>query len=311
MAAKSFVVVALAAAGAAAGGLSGFGAPPAVTVSPVNCVTDGSASEGNLVGARDDAAPRGSSSLSNVLDRSEADGPGASPGASDTLASRARAGSEEDPTSTGADRRTANAATSAGDGPLSSGAAARSDGSDTATATAGDAAVGDAAVGDAAAADEPAAEDLAQALADALAGSTTPAARRIAAALADEGFVAEERVAASEQDAAGAANRSAAGRSDDTGLGGSQAADDASSCTGPGVQREDAAGQTAATGERTEVVGSAGAADDEPLSARGQKPELTPSRRDGTGADSRGIEGIASVLERTATAGGRGDGLQG
>jgi hypothetical protein len=291
------VVVALAAAGAAVGGLSAIGAPPVVaapvvTVSPVNCV--------------DAAVPRASTSLSSVLDSAEADrsvsrlaNSGAPDrtgrsSASGTLASRARAAAQDGGSSSGtnADQRVDDSATSGGGG-----AAARSAGSDTATASA---------------------DELAQALADAVAGSTNAAGRRLAAALADEGFVPSDGVGASQADATGGASGNAglgtgsARSSQGSQVGGAQAI-----CTDPQAQLDDSAAQT---GGRLDGAGSTGVDDTAQQSVRGQQPVLTderlgetagPAQRAGSGADDRAIESIAAVLERVGAAAGRGDGPRG
>jgi hypothetical protein len=301
MAAGRFVVAALAVAGAAAGGLTGIGAPTAATVAPVNCATGGSASEENTE-TQDGGARRASSSLISVLDSAEADesrgrqansgaagGTSESSGESGTLASRARAGGD---------------------------AVARSDDRGTPLGSAA---------------------ELAQALAEALAGSTDPAARRIAAALADEGFVATERGVASDQDettsepdGTDGASGSASGRADATndpgqstrvGRSSGEVGDDSvgdgtgsgrAGCADPGAQREDTTGEDGGTGGRADTQRAAsrtGFGDD-------GADDSADDRAD-DGADDRAIESIASVLERTATsdrtstASGRGDDLRG
>ena len=227
-----------------------------------------------------------------MLDSAEADGSGESSG-SGTLASRARAAAQDGAPSSGsnANQRVDDAATSG------SGAAGRSGGSDTATASA---------------------DELAQALADALAGNTNAAGRRLAAALADEGFVPSDGVGASQADATGEATGNAglgtgsARSSQGSQVGGAQA-----SCTDSQAQPDDSGAQA---GGRLDGAGSTGVDDSAQESVRGQRSVLTgqrpgesagPADRAGSGADDRTIESIAAVLERVGATAGRGDGTRG
>jgi hypothetical protein len=173
----------------------------------------------------------------------------------------------------------------------------RSAGSDTATASA---------------------DELAQALADALAGSANAAGRRLAAALADEGFVPSDGVGVSRADATGGATGNAglgtgsARSSQSSQVGGAQA-----SCADSQAQLDDSAAQT---GGRLDGAGSRGVDDSAQQSVRGQQSVLTgqglgesagSADRAGSGADDRAIESIAAVLERVGATAGRGDGTRG
>jgi hypothetical protein len=306
MAAGSFVVAALAVAGAAAGSLSGTGAPPTPAASVVSCATEGSSTTAAdvVAGTRRATSP--------AADRGETSDE------SDTLASRARERSGGGAGSSDADEDTGGATADSGQ---SAGARGRGTGTGTAEASA---------------------DELAQALADALAGSTNPAAQRIAEALADEGFVATEQRGVPEQDETGqdeTGTGAGAGRGNDTGTGrsnngsdrtgngladdggdsdaaqssnrsgrtGNGLADDEATCADSGEEtgRASNAGTGRSTREPEQESGRGGAARDDADGSAGR----TGSQ--GRANDDRSSDGIASVLDRTAdTAAERGDGLR-
>jgi hypothetical protein len=119
------------------------------------------------------------------------------------------------------------------------------------------------------------ADELAQALAESLAGRTNPAARRIAAALAAEGFVATERSAASDRIVPVSDENARVARAVET-----DEADEAN-CTRSGPRLAE------------EGIGS--------------RRNDRSGGSDGRAGDD-GFESVASVLDRTAASPGRGDG---
>jgi hypothetical protein len=237
MAAGSYVVTALATVGAAVGGLAviGTSAAESPAVSPVNCVTDGSAT----------------SSVSSVLDRTEADA------------------DEADET---ADCRTAEREPIGGSGPLTSRARADSNssgsnnsGSNNSGSNNSNSNNSNSNNSNSNSTARQSADDLAQELADALAGSTDSDALRIAAALTDAGYVASDASAASGQD-------ETIGDSEDTGP---------STRSGRSSRNDDGGGSERVSSSVRRGVDTADSSAD-------------------SSADEDGFETIASVLERTS-----------